>query len=417
MAIAKDIEPGNDQEQRGFAPWFLASNALNTVFALWTFSGSVFLLFLNELGLPKGQVGVVLSLFSFCGVAALGFAPLATRWGMKRIFLLCYGLRKAVLALLLLLPWVLATAGHRAGMIFLFTVLIVFALLRSAAETAYNPWSQEFIPNGIRGKIAGVNGVLVSLMAGVALWLAGLAIGNTTGLRPFLELLAAGCALGLLGVALMIKVPGGAPRPEEPVLAHGANMAQALRDRNFVAFLLGNGCVTVGCTLFGCFLPLYIKERLGVASGTVVMLDTVVMVGGTPAGLLLGWLSDRIGSRPVLMPSTALTLLIPLGWLLLPRQTTHAVAWCAVLYFLYGVAITGMAIGSGRLLFNGVVPPEHSTAYMAIYYAWSGCVSGLAVLLAGALIDLDRDRGRPRGRRRPKSLSIAAPISGAWKSG
>ncbi len=225
-------------------------------------------------------------------------------------------------------------------------------------------------------------------MAGVALWLAGLAIGNTTGLRPFLELLAAGCALGLLGVALMIKVPGGAPRPEEPVLAHGANMAQALRDRNFVAFLLGNGCVTVGCTLFGCFLPLYIKERLGVASGTVVMLDTVVMVGGTPAGLLLGWLSDRIGSRPVLMPSTALTLLIPLGWLLLPRQTTHAVAWCAVLYFLYGVAITGMAIGSGRLLFNGVVPPEHSTAYMAIYYAWSGCVSGLAVLLAGALLSV-----------------------------
>src|SRR5664279_3821057 len=85
-----------EEQQLRALPWFLASSFLNMLFALWTFGGSVFLLFLSELRLPKGQIGAVLAVFPFCGVLALGFAPLATRWGWKRVFLLGYGARKAV---------------------------------------------------------------------------------------------------------------------------------------------------------------------------------------------------------------------------------------------------------------------------------------------------------------------------------
>lgn len=368
-------------------PWFLAQGVLNTVFALWTFGGSLFLLFLNELGLPKGQIGAVLALFPFCGVLALWFAPVATRWGRKRVFLAGYGIRKVVMALLLLLPWVLNAAGKTAGLIFLFGVIIVFALLRALAETAYYPWSQEFIPNRIRGKITGISTMLGTLAAGVALGIAGLVIGHGTGLPRFLVLIAAGCFLGLLGVVVMIKVPGGAPRPDAvSASVHGVKMLQALRDRNFVAFLGGSGCVTIGTMLFTSFLPLYVKEQLGIASGTVVALDIVVMAGGALAGLFLGWAADRVGSRPVLMSTAAMILLVPLGWLLLPQQISHAVAWCAVLYFVNGVAASGILIASSRLLFNSVIPPDQSTAYTAIYYSWSGVTGGIAPLLAGALL-------------------------------
>lgn len=133
-------------------------------------------------------------------------------------------------------------------------------------------------------------------------------------------------------------------------------------------------------------MPLYVKDRMGIESGTVVMLDIMVMAGGALAGLFLGWVADRVGSRPVLMPATVLTLLIPLGWLLLPRQIPHAVPWCTTLYLLYGVASSGMGIAASRLLFNGVIPAECSTAYTAIYYAWMGVTGGIAPLLAGALL-------------------------------
>lgn len=111
-ATSKRNTPRNWQNssQASWLQW--ASNGLNTIFCLWTFAGSVFVLFLSELGLPKAHIGVVLSLFPFCGLLALGFAPLAVRLGRKRVFLACFGARKCVMAGLLLLPLITNSFGR-----------------------------------------------------------------------------------------------------------------------------------------------------------------------------------------------------------------------------------------------------------------------------------------------------------------
>jgi len=397
------IESQNELEREKIRalPWGLAHTVLNSIFALWTFMGSAFLLFLSELGLPKGQIGAVLSLFPFCGLLALGFAPIATRLGRKRVFIACYGTRKFVMAGLLLLPVVLAHAGRGAGLALLFGIIVIFAVLRALAETAYYPWSQEFVPNRVRGIFTAWSTVLGTGASCLALLLAGHIIGSGTGLGRYLVLIGAGCVIGVVGVSLMWKIPGGAPAREAADSgAHVAKMRESLRDRNFAAYLAGMGGVTVGSVLLTSFLPLYAKEQLGLSPGTIVRLDAVVMVGGALSSLIWGWLADRFGSRPVLMPSLALSLVIPAAWLLLPRHVPHAAAWCAAtvpvaatapvaaLYFAYGVASNGIAIGSGRLLFNGVVPPEKNTAYTAIYYAWLGVTGGVAPLMAGGLLSV-----------------------------
>jgi MFS family permease len=386
-AVADDRRAAWDRACVRALPWQWASNGLNTVFALWTFAGSMFLLFLSELGLPKAQIGGVLSLFPFFGLLALGFAPLAARLGRKRVFVACYGTRKLVMAGLLLLPLVTDRLGRSAGLAWLVAVIAVFAVLRALAETAAYPWSQEVIPNRIRGRFGAISTVVSTVTACIALVIAGRVINGGTGVDRFLLLIGAGCILGVISVVLMTPVPGGRPDPNAPDAgAHLNAMRDALRDRNFLYYLVGLGCVTVGTLLFVSFLPLYLRERLGVASGVVVTLDTAVMLGSALAALLCGWAADRLGSRPVLMPALFLNLLIPLGWLALPRQTPHVVGWCAALYVVYGVASSAVGIGAGRLLFNGVVPPEKNTAYTAIYYAWMGLTGGAAPLLAGALL-------------------------------
>jgi MFS family permease len=120
-----------------------------------------------------------------------------------------------------------------------------------------------------------------------------------------------------------------------------------------------------------------------------VILDTVVMVGRALSSIGWGWAADRIGSRPVLMAALGIGLLVPAGWLLLPQQIPYPVIWCGLFYFLYGVVANGSSIGAGRLLFNGVVPPEKSTAYTAIYYAWMGLTGGISPLLAGGILSID----------------------------
>jgi nitrate/nitrite transporter NarK len=376
-----------DTDKRRALPWALVSSALNAVFALWTFGGSLFVLFLSELGLPKAKIGAMLSLFPFCGLLALGFAPVAARLGRKRVFLVCYSSRKLVMAALLGLPWVLHRYGQASAVTLLVGIIVIFAVLRALAETAHYPWAQEYIPNPVRGTFGAWSSVIVLVASGLSLALASHVLSTGTGLARYLALIGAGSLIGLLSVAAMLYVPGGAPvtQTSEPG-THLENMRAAVRDANFRAYLGGMAGVTLGSGMLIAFLPLYAREQLGLHTANVVRLDIVLMIGGALSSMVAGWVSDRVGSRPVLMPCAALLVFVPLGCILLPRQTPHSAAWCAALYFLFGLLSNGIGIASGRLLYNGVTPPESGTAYMAIYYAWMGVTGGIAPLLAGGIL-------------------------------
>ena len=368
-------------------PWYLAHGALTNIFFLWTFGGSVFLLFLSELGLPKGQIGIMLSFFPFAGLIALVIAPLATRIGRKRVFITCFGSRYFVIISLLFLPGILARFGKSAGVTFVFAIMITVALLRATGETALYPWTQEFIPNNVRGRFSAIANALSTLASAVALLVAGAIISSGSGLSSYLWLIGVGTLFGLLGIIAMNWVPGGTPdQSGGPTTSHLANMREALHNRNLSAYLRGVGGVMLGSVLLTTFLPLYLKDQMAIPPGTVVSLDMVVMVGGGLSSLLWGWAADRIGSRPILMSSLMIGLTLPICWLFLPRPVPNAVFWCGLLYFIYGVIANGSAIGAGRLLFNSVMPPEKSTAYYALYYAWIGLTGGIAPLLAGGIL-------------------------------
>jgi MFS family permease len=383
-----------ERERIRALPWCLAHGVLNSIFGVWTFGSSVFQLFLSEVGLPKGQIGILLSLFPFCGLLALGFAPVAARLGRKRVFLLGYGLRKPLMAMLLLLPWVVGMAGPAAGVWFLSLIIAGFAVLRALAETAYYPWSQEFIPNRVRGTFAAWFTVTALVASAAALAVAGRVLEGNEGLGRYLMLIGVGSVIGFLGVVVMAKIPGGEPiRDGGNAAAHLANLREALADRNFVFYLGGLAGTTIGLGMLVSFLPLFLKEELELSAASVVHMDLVAMVAGGVACLVWGWLADRVGSRPVLMPSVALLVPLPLVWFLLPRPLAHAVPVCSVLYFLFGIGFHGLGIGAGRLLFNGVVPPGKNTAYTAVYYAWLGVTGGIAPLLAGGILAADSEGG------------------------
>ena len=380
-------QPEIDRAKIRSLPWYLAHVSLTNIFFLWTFGGSVFLLFLSELGLPKGQIGIMLSFFPFSGLVALIFAPYATRIGRKWVYLTCFGSRYFVIANLLFLPWILAKGGSAAGIAFVFGIMLIVALLRALGETAYYPWLQEFIPNSVRGLYSAIASALGTFASAAALLVAGIVVGSGSGLPRFLWLIGIGALIGLIGIIAMYWVPGGAPdRSEGEAAAHFSNMREALRNPDLSAYLKGVGGVALGSVLLTSFLPLYLKDQMGIPAGTVVILDMVVMIGGALSSVLWGWAADRIGSRPILMSSLAIGLLLPICWLFLPRQVPNAVIWCGALYFVYGVIANGSAIGAGRLLFNSVIPQEKSTSYSAIYYAWIGLTGGIAPLLAGAIL-------------------------------
>ncbi len=368
-------------------PWSYASTSLNTFFYIWTFGGSIFPLFLSELGLTKDHIGLLIAFFPFSGLIALLAGPYVAHWGRKRVYLFGFGIRKPVMACLLLLPWLFAHASRSTALVFLDAIIFTVAFLRAIAETAYYPWMQEFVPNQVRGKYWAISSITQMLTSAFALAFASRLIMKSEGFSAYITLIGLGAAIGFIGVLLMGFVPGGDPNGTgEPSSGHLTNLWQTLSDHNFKYYLGGIGLATLGAVTLSGFLSLYLKEKIGLPPSTVVLMDIVWMVGGLVSSLIFGSVADRVGSKPILIPMLFMSALVSIGWLLFPRHSPYAVLLCGLLYLAYGAFANGSAIGSGRLLFNSVIPIEKNTGYTSIYYAWMGLIGGATPLLAGKLL-------------------------------
>jgi MFS family permease len=191
-----------------------------------------------------------------------------------------------------------------------------------------------------------------------------------------------------LSVWASTKIPGGAPvAADSDEGSSWLEMVRAVRDPNFVRFLAGIGLVTLSTTPLVSFVPLFMKEQVGLSADQVVWLETGILVGGLVSSYLWGWLADRYGSKPVMISGAYFLPLLPLAWLLMPRGVTWSLYIALIIAVGQGFANTGWTIGSGRLLFVRVVPSENKTAYLALYYAWMGIIGGLGQLMGGWLVD------------------------------
>lgn len=376
-------EPTTVEKLQGLR-WANASNAALSVFVQLTFFGSVFVLFLNQLGLSKSQIGFVLSLMPFTGLIALFIAPAVARFGYKRTYVVSFGLRNVVAAGLLLTPIVVTRAGPEAGMLFVTAIVAVFAVLRSIGITASTPWQQEYVPNSVRGKFTATNNAVSTFTGFLAVTVAGLVLARASGLGGYMALIAVGIVFGFISVGLSIFIPGGAPQKEEPAQQRSRrDLRAALLDTDFVRYLVGVGLFTVATVPVGSFMSLYMQEQIGLASSQVVRLQNGVLIGALVSSYLWGWAADRYGSKPVILYGAALRAAVTLGWLFMPRTSAWSFAIAMALSFMQGVADVGWAVGSARLLYNSVVPSAKKNDYLALYFAWIGLVGGFSQLIGG----------------------------------
>ena len=382
--------PSNVEKIRAL-PWRVTANTANTVFTQFTFFGSVFILFLSELGFNKTQIGFQLSLFPFFGLIALLISPAVARIGYKRTFLAFWGARNFVAALLLLTPWVVARYGVSGTLVFITGIVAAFSLCRAVAETGWYPWAQEMIPDSLRGKFAATNQIFITLVGLVVVSVAGFFIERSTDLSRFTILIGAGVLFGLLSMWAYSRIPGGAPEVAAAKEGeHPRDMWQALRDGDFVSYLAGFSLVTLATVPMVSFLPLFMREQVGLSEGQIVLLQNGTLGGSLLSSYLWGWAADRYGSKPVMLSGVLLTLTLPLLWTIMPRESVWSLGIAMVIAFIQGVSLIAWSIGSGRILFVSIVPPEKKTDYMALYYASAGLVGGLSQLVGGRIVDLSQ---------------------------
>jgi hypothetical protein len=229
----------------------------------------------------------------------------------------------------------------------------------------------------------------LSLAALVAVLIGGAILGPDPGLERFVILIGVGVLFGFVSAWTSTKIPGGAP-DKSASTQQGAyrDMLNAAKDTNLVRYLIGASLVILATAPMFSFVPLFMVEEVGLASDQVVWLEMGVLLGGLATAYFWGWLADRYGSKPIMTSGVLLLPIMPVAWLLMPRGLALSLYLALGIALLQGLINTGWTLGSGRLLFVGIVPDKKRTAYMALYYAWMGIVGGLAQLMGGWLLEL-----------------------------
>ncbi|HTY48465.1 MAG TPA: MFS transporter [Steroidobacteraceae bacterium] len=162
---------------------------------------------------------------------------------------------------------------------------------------------------------------------------------------------AAFYASGIPGLILAVLIWRFIPEPPRVAPAADASHDSAfsmLANRN-IALCAGISCMMVGSMVTGSiYLPLYFTEVRGLTPATMAWIMFVLGFCPAVGGVLVPWLSDRIGRRPPMIVFCALLALCPLAALYirgpLPLMTALMfVGW----------------LGAGTFpLFMGIVPAE-----------------------------------------------------------
>ncbi|MGE5249270.1 MAG: MFS transporter [Bacteroidota bacterium] len=368
-------------------PWSLGYDLANTFFVQLTFFGSVFILFLDDLGLGTSQIGLLLSLMPFLSILSVFITPSVTRLGYKRTFLVSLALRNLFTAGLLVVP-LLAARLSPGGLIgFIALITIAFAISRAVAMTAFLPWQREYLPDQWRGRVSGYSSIIISLAGLLAVGLAGYLMDRPLGEWRYPLLFGIGVSFGLASVFIASRFPGGGPSAEKrPLLLVGRNLLAPLRDPRFVRYLIVLGLVTLSMGPIFSFLPIFMRQKVGLHPGSIVFLQTGALIGSLLSSYFWGWLADRYGSRPIALSGLLLTVSLPLLWFVMPRGSPVSFVIALGISLLQGIAGSGWAIGSGRLLFVSIATGEGSTEYLSQYNAWTGLLSGVGSILGGVLL-------------------------------
>ncbi|HJR79449.1 MAG TPA: MFS transporter [Anaerolineales bacterium] len=380
------LQPTQFEKLRAI-PWSLGYDLANTFFGQLTFFGSVFILFLNDLRLNESQIGLLLSALPFLSLLSLFISGPVAKLGYKKTFLLSMGARNLFTAGLILVPALAVRSDIEFVVGYVALVTVAFAISRAIAMTAFLPWQQEYIPDQIRGRYAGYSSITISLAGLVAVVIAGFLIDRPLGAWRYPLLFGIGIFFGVSSLYLASHLPGGVPsQGHAPSFRIDRAVFTPLRDLRFLRYLLILGLITLSIGPIFSFLPIFMREKVGLSSGNIVFLQTGGLIGSLLSSYFWGWLADRYGSRPISLTGLLMIITLPVLWYILPRESALSLPAALGISFFQGVANSGWGIGSGRLLFVSIVPSESKAEYLSQYNAWMGLLSGLGSILGGVLL-------------------------------
>jgi MFS family permease len=368
-------------------------NVFNVFNALsWNFLvGSIITLFALRLGASSSYIGLLSALlyvsFFFLPLGKL----LARRFSIVGIFSFTWTARAIVMALAVAAPFA-EIAGNRDLALGLIVLgVLFFHVFRGIGMIGNNPVLSELSAGPDRGaymtQIQIINSA-IGMFAGFAI---AMVLGREPPVYLYSIILVVGMGCGVFSGILIRKVPEPPGEESGEKVKLSSVFREALSQPALRQFVKIFFIVALVSGVSRAFIVVYAREVFMQTDGMVSLYTVFGGLGNLMIGLLIKFLVDRIGAKPIFIICVIIGLFSMIPIVFFPvgavENMTTAILFLAFLFFVLNFGFLG-AEGIAQTYFMGLVPTDMMLNMGILYFFIFGLAGAGGSLLAGFFLDI-----------------------------
>lgn len=315
------------------------------VWALYeTITAGFLIVFALALGASNTVVGVLGALpYIAMLVMEIPGAKLVEFFRRKTVYIVATGLSRLSWLLIILAPYLF----KEHALWFVGGSFFLMRCLDYLADPAWTSWAADLVPDRMRGVFWGQRGMLVGFAGMVASLLAGsyLDLFPKESMLGFATLFGVGILFGLWSTRIMSRTAEPAYRDHD----HHRLREFFQVDGQFRKYCWIMVAYNFAVMIASPFFTVYMLKDLGLSYTMFVIVGAIATVSRILAHPHFGYVSDRMGDRPVAFLCMLGTALVPLAYIFITRETL----WLIVpVQILSGLVWAGTELATWNLLLD-----------------------------------------------------------------
>jgi MFS family permease len=362
---------------------FAVFNALSFQIVL----SSPMVLYAKTLGASATVLGVIAGMMPLLVIFQIPAANYVHHVGYKRFVLGGWGMRVMFIFAMAAVPVAggFLDAKNRLGL--MLVLLFCFNLSRGISSCAWLPWITGLVPEGLRGRYLTRDAACQNSASFVTFIIAALCLGHEPHAWQFSLIFAFSAFMGAVSLVFLNRIPD-AGTPEEFRVSTARvpwrEMARYAPFRKLMRMIIAWSVAYGGIT---AFTVVYLKSEAGMSEEKILLVTSVMFLGGLSSLWFLGHRLDGVGSKPMLGVAFGVWLLVLGGWLAMAgKWYGPRLPVVLALEFLMGLFGALVTMSNTRLAM-AVIPKMGRNHFFALYSVLGSVALGLAPVGWGLLVD------------------------------
>jgi Na+/melibiose symporter-like transporter len=361
-------------------------------------AGNIITLFAMRLDASSTMIGLLNALI----YASFFFLPLGKAlcrvFPVVRVYSIAWILRALSMIPVLFVPFLESAGRHTEALRMTVLGASLFHLFRGIGTVANNPVLDRLAAGPDRGSYMTLLQIINNAVAMFASFILAMLLGRSPSLFLYGAIIAAGIGGGVLSGALL----RGIPEPEKDRAASRGGFRAVVREafsrnafRDFMALFF---LVALVSAISRTFIVVYAREVFAQTDGMVSLYTVFGGLGALVMGLIIRFLVDRVGARPLYLTciivgciSLLPTIFFPAA---APGDTATVLPFLCFLFFIVNFGFLG-AEGIAQTYFLALIPAEGMMNLGILYFFVFGLAGAGGAFLAGLFLDAFAGLGFP----------------------